>query len=253
MLDLLVWSACAVLEGLLLVRAARTNLFRTFPLFFSYIACVLARDLLGTTVYVHYPSLYGSFYWTTELLVAVISYGVLLEIYIHALKNYPGVATLFRALLLVMFLAIAIKVGVSSFGYAHLSAMHFIADLERNLRRLQAVLLAGLLGLFAYYKIPVGRNLRGLVLGYALFVGADVITLTFMAHPAVGLAHLVRKIEPLCYTMSLIIWSLALWVPRVEGITDVPCGIEQDYEHLAREARMMLLRARTHLARGVRL
>jgi hypothetical protein len=253
MFNLSVWSVCMVLEGLLLVRAVRTNLFGKFPLFFCYIACVLAKDLLSTPIYRYYRSSYGSFYWAAELLLAVISYGVLVEIYTQSLQNYPGVARFFRALLLVMLLAIAIKVGVGSFGYAHPSPVHVIADLERNLRWLQAALLVGLLGLFVYYKIPMGGNLRGLVLGYALFVGADVITLTFMAHPAAGLALLVRKIEPLFYTMSLIIWSITLWAPGAEAVSDGSWGIEEDYEHLAREARMMLLRARTHLARGTRL
>lgn len=253
MLNLAVWFVCAALEAVLLIRAARTDLLKKFPLFYSYIAWVLATDLLSTPIYKYYPSAYSSFYWATELLFAVVSYGVLMEIYGRSLRDYPGVARFFRYLLLLVFLAIATKVGVGLFGYAHLSAVRAIADLERNLRQAQAVLLVGALALFVYYKIFVGRNLRGLVLGYALFVGADVITLAFMAHPATGFAPLMRKAEPLCYIVSLIIWSLTLWAPKAEAVSNVSRGIENDYERLAADTRMMLLRARTHLARVGRL
>jgi hypothetical protein len=252
MFNQLVWAVCIVLEGLILVRAARANLFKKFPLFYSYIAWVLAKDLLSTPIYMYHPTFYGPFYWATGFLLAAISYGFLMEIYNQSLKNYAGVARSFRILLLIMFFVIATKVGVDSFSGSHLSLVRAIADLERNLRQLQAVLLSCLLVLFVYYKIPVERNLRGLVLGYSLFIGADVITLTFIAHPTTGFAPLMRQIEPLLYAVSLIIWTLALWAPRPEMVTDVSCGIEQDYEHLAQETRMMLLRARTHLARAAR-
>ena len=252
MLSQSVWSVCVALEGLLLVRAARAQLFRKFPLFYSYIAWVLATDLLSAPIYIYRPAFYGPFYWATEFFMAAISYGVLMEIYNRSLTNYAGVARFFRVLLLVMFLVIAAKVSVGLFGNSQLSFARAVAELENYLRQLQAVLLSCLLLLFIYYKIPVGRNLRGLVLGYSLFIGADVITLTFAFHPATGLAPLMQKAEPLFYAASLIIWTLALWVPRPEIATGASCGIEQDYEHLAQETRMMLVRARTNLARAAR-
>ncbi|MGB6485106.1 MAG: hypothetical protein WBE86_16615 [Candidatus Acidiferrales bacterium] len=252
MLSQSVWWICIALEALLLIRATRTNLFKKFPLFYSYIAWVLTKDLLSAPIYMHHPSFYVPFYWATGLLLAAISYGVLMEIYGRSLKNYAGVARFFRVLLLVMFLVIAIKVGVNSFSGSQPSFVRAIADLEGNLRQLQAILLSCLLVLFVYYKVSIGRNLRGLVLGYSLFIGADVITLTFIAHPATGFAPLMRKIEPLFYAVALIIWSLTLWASSPETATGVSCGIEQDYEHLAQETKMMLLRARTHLARAAR-
>ncbi|MGB6877655.1 MAG: hypothetical protein WBD87_16650 [Candidatus Acidiferrales bacterium] len=252
MLSQSVWWVCIALEALLLARAARANLFKKFPLFYSYIAWVLATDLLSVPIYMHYPSLYSSFYWATEFLMAAISYGVLMEIYHRSLKNYPGVARFFEILLLIMFLVIATKVSVGLFSNSHLSFARAVAELEHDLRQLQAVLLSCLLVLFIYYKIPIGRNLRGLVLGYSLLVGTEVITLTFAFHPTTGFAPLMRRVEPLLYAVSLIIWSLALWASSPEMVTGTSCGIEQDYEHLAQETKMMLLRARTHLARAAR-
>jgi hypothetical protein len=251
MVNQLVWGFCILLEGLLLVRAWRGGLLARYPLFYSYVAWVLVRDLLIIPVYVHYPSLYVSFYWTTEFLLAAFSYGVLMEIYAQSLKNYPGVARFFKTLLVAMFFVIAawVSVGLSA---NWLSFARAIGDLERNLRQLQAVLLCCLLFLFVYYKIPLGKNLRGLMFGYALFIGTDVITLTFMVHPGTALDHWMRKFEPVFYAVSLIIWLVTLWASRPEIAADAACGIEQDYQHLAQETKLMLLRAREHLARTAR-
>lgn len=251
MLNQFVWGLCLLLEGSLLLRAWRTGLLARFPLFYSYIAWVLAKDLLSIPVYLYYPSAYVSFYWTAEFLLAAFSYGVLMEIYGQSLRNYPGVARFFRILLITMFFVIAARVSIGLFGN-WLSFARAIGDLERNLRQLQAVLLCCLLFLFVYYKIPVGKNLRGLMFGYALFIGTDVITLTFMVHPGTPVDHWMRKFEPAFYAVSLIIWSVTLWASRPEVAADTPYGIEHDYQHLAQETKMMLARAREHLARTAR-
>lgn len=247
-----VWWVCISLEVMLLVRAVRGRLFPTFPLFYCYILLVLIIDLMSGPVYVYYPALYPSFYWATELVLAAVSCGVLLEIYNQSLKTYPGVARFFRVLLLVVFLAVAIRVGMGSWGSLHISFGRTVAELERNLRQLQGILLCCLLGLFVYYKIAIGKNLRGLVFGYTLFIAADLITLTFIAHPATGLSLLMRKIEPILYALALFIWLWALWESRAQAASEAPCGIEKDYEHLSQETRLMLVRARAHLARAVR-
>jgi hypothetical protein len=251
MVNQLVWGLCILLEGLLLVRAWRGGLLAKFPLFYSYISWVLVKDLLGIPIYAHYPSVYVSFYWTTEFLLAAFSYGVLMEIYGHALRNYPGIARFFKILLITMFFVIAARVSIGLFGN-WLSFARAVGDLERNLRQLQAGLLCCLLFLFVYYKIPVGKNLRGLMFGYALFIGADVITLTFMAHPGTVLDLWMRRLEPISYTLSLIIWSVTLWSSKPEIAADTACVIDHDYQQLAQQTKLMLLRAREHLARTAR-
>jgi hypothetical protein len=252
MVDRLVWWACISLEVLLLIRAMRGRSLQTFPLFYCYILLVLTIDLISTPVYICYPSAYPLFYWTTELFLAAISYGVLVEIYNQSLKNYPGVGRFFRIFLLVMFFVAAIKVSAASLTSVPVSFGHAVAELERSLRQLQAVLLCCLLGLFVYYKIAVGKNLRGLIIGYSLVVSTEVIMLAFAFYPAAGFDPLMRKIEPMLYAISLFIWLSALWASRSEAATGLPCRIEEDYERLSRETRMMLVRARAHLARAAR-
>jgi hypothetical protein len=252
MFSQLTWSLCIVVEGLLLVRAMGTGLFRRLPLFYGYIACVFAKDLLSIPIYKHLPSLYPAFYYTAELILAAMGYGILAEIYSRSLEAYPGVARFFRIFFVVVFLAVVIGVGVATLGTGPASFDRVVAGLEQYLRQFQALLLSCLLVLFMYYRVGVGKNLRGLVIGYSLLVGSEVITLTFALNASTGFGALMRQAEPAFYLISLFVWMASLWSVQEDGPPVLPCRIEQDYERLAALATMVLLRARAQLERMVR-
>jgi hypothetical protein len=252
MWDQLVWWACIGLESLLLLRAAKTRQLKCFPVFYSYIGCVLLVDLVAIPLFRISPHIYTLFFWSTELLTAVIGYGVVVEIFHLSLKCYAGVARFARIALFIIFLGVAARIGMDLLVGPDSSLVHAIAGLERYLRLMQAGLLVLLLALFVYYKIPVGRNLRGLILGYAFFIGSNVIVFTFILDPANKFAIFMREMGTTFYLITLSIWSLSLWYYPPEPVVEVPTEIEHDYEFLVRETRMLLDRARTHLARTAR-
>lgn len=252
MFNKLIWSLCIAMEALLLFRGMRTGLLKRYPLFYGYIACVLTKDLLSIPIYEEIRPVYAAFYYTAELLLAAIGYGILAEIYNRSLKNYPGVARFFRIFFAVAFFAVVIKVGMGAFGTGSAPFGRLVAGLEQHFRQLQAVLLSCLLVLFMYYRVGIGKNLRGLVAGYSLLVGSEVITLTFALHLAAGFSRFMREAEPAFYAASLFIWLVALWAAQPEPVPAASCGIERDYARLAGATRMMLLRARAQIGRSVR-
>lgn len=249
MFNEIVWSLCIAIEAALLARAARTGLFKRFPVFCLYVACVLAKDLLSIPIYSHLPSVYAAFYYSAELILAAIGYGILVEIYRRSLKHYPGVARFFTILFATVFFAIIIGV---TFGSSGSSFGRVVAELEQDLRQSQAILLCFLLTLLMYYRISVGKNLRGLVAGYSLLVSTEVIMLTLALRPRTGVSAFMREAEPVFYVLSLVIWLVTLWTPQPEIGPIVPCAIERDYERLAAATRTMLLRARAQLGKMAR-
>lgn len=248
----LVWFACIGLEALILICGVRAKLWRKLPLFYAYIACVLVKDLLSIPIYDRAPSLYSSFYWGMALLLAVISYGVLVEIYNQLLRRYPGVANFLRISLVIVFSVIIAKVSAGAFGGAAVTFGHTVAALERDLRQLQAVLISLLIALLLYYKVGIGKGLRGLLVGYSLLIAVQVIAQTFEFHPTSGFAPLMREAEPILYAVTLVIWLVALWSPALEIVPHVACGIDEDYGRLAAATKMMLDHARSHLIRANR-
>lgn len=248
----IVWGVCIGLESFLVIWAVKTRLLRRFPIFYSFISLVLVVDVLAIPLFRMSSHTYFLFYWSTAFLKAVLGYGIIMETYVFSLKNYPGVGRLLRILLVVILLTVAAKVAVSLVVDSKFLLPYAIAVMERNLQQVQAILLFCLLALFIYYKIPADRNVRGLMLGYAFLIGADVISFTFITNPSTGFALLMRQIDPACNALALIIWTVALWTASPQSALQWGQVIETDYEYLARETRAMLLRARTHLVRVAR-
>ncbi len=236
------------LGALLLVRAFQGRLLRRYPLFYSYIAWALLADLLRFYFYRVHPGSYQKFYWGAELVSILAAYGVILEIYKRALENYPGPARRAQSLLLFVLFVTAAKVVVDTLGSPSWSLVLGIAELGRNLRNVQGALLIVLLGLFGYYRIPAGRNLKGLICGYGFFIATSISSLAIRSRLQNELSLLMQELQPVLYLIALLIWCVALWSYRPEPQPDP----ELDYPRLARQTRTLLARALTHVWRVIR-
>lgn len=251
MINQYVWWACILLEALLLSRSI-PRLFVRFPIFYSYLGCVLFMDTARWSIYKVYPSFYGPFYWCTEFLIAIVGYGVILEIYNQALARDPGVSRFIRIVLVSVLFVIIAKASADFWGSSAHSFASSAATLERDLRTVQAVMLVALLGIFMAYQIPIGRNLRGIILGYSLFVGFSVIDLTIFVKHESPYSLLMRKLQPISYLICLAIWASALWSLAPEPECEAAGDIEKDYELIVLQTKAKVLRARAYLVRTVR-
>lgn len=248
----IVWLACIALEILLLVRAGQKKLAKRFPVFYSYISLVLLVDLFQFYIYEQQPGLYGPTYWSTEFLSVVVGYGVVLEIYRRSLMSHPGVARLSRAVLLALFFLTVAYVTADTLGNPLGSWIFAIAELGRDLRYVQAVLLIVIVWLFGRYQIQASSNLKGLIGGYGFFVGSGVIDIAIRSQRGNRFSVLMQSLHPLFYLVSLTIWSVALWSGQPEPRSEAGAKIERDYHALAAQTRALLGRAFSYLARSVR-
>ena len=244
----LIWWGGVALGALLLVRACKETLLGKFPLFYSYIAWALLVDLVRFYLYRDRPGSYAEFYWGSELVSILAAYGVILEIYKRALKNYPGPARRAQNLLLLVLFLAAGKVVVNTLSSPSRSWVLAIAELGRDLRNVQGALLIVLLGLFGYYRIPAGRNLRGLICGYGFFIATSISSLAFRARLRNELSLLMQKLQPVLYLIALLIWCVALWSYQPEPQPDP----ELDYLRLVRQTRALLARSFTYVWRVMR-
>lgn len=119
-------------------------------------------------------------YWITELLGLILGCWVVFEIYRVALAAYPGTARMARNVLGFLFAMALARAVAALWGDARWPADTVMLHMERALRIFQALSTAALVALFVFYSIPFGRNLRGILLGYALFIAQRVICLTFV-------------------------------------------------------------------------
>ncbi len=177
MLSQSIWWSSIVLEVFLLTRGVSGRLLFRYPVFYGYISFVLAQSIFRSFVHRWSEELYSSVYWTTEFLGLILGCWIVFEIYRVALAAYPGTAKMARKILLFLFVLALAKAAAALWSDPHLLAETTALQMERALRSVQAIAIVALVAVFASYSIPFGRNLRGILLGYGLFIGERVICL----------------------------------------------------------------------------
>lgn len=247
MLSQAIWWCSITLEGLLLVRGFRGKLFSKHLVFYAYISFVLSQSLLRLFIYHFEFHLYRYTYWLTEFLGVVIGCGVLFEIYRVGLWAYPGTARMARKALLFVFLMATAKALVSAASHPGWWAEATVTEIEQALRSVQALAVLALVALFLFYAIPFGKNLRGILLGYSVFLGARIICLAFNPAERPNFWFYAYSAS---YPLVLTIWLAHMWSYVPEPM--VTARLEHDYQRIAAATRLRLDSARGHIAKAVR-
>ena len=168
------------------------------------------------------------------------------------MNRYPGAARMARNLLVAILAVVVGKTFLNALTGPVWSPARTTAELERNLRTVQAILLLAIVGLLAYYAIPAGRNLKGIILGYGLFIGASIVNLTLLSHLGVQFLPLWRYLPAATYTVTLLIWCFTLWSYQPNPQPEFEVGIERDYELFAARTAGFLVQMRTLLVKAIR-
>ena len=247
--QILWWMEIAT-EAFILLRSINARIYGKYLAFFIYLSAVLLIDLLRFCVLTLHPNVYAPLYWYTQFLHAGIGYAVILEIYRQTLNNSPGVARIARTFLWGVLAAVILKVTWNAVSGPVWSPGTTSAELERDLRTVQAILLAGIIALIAYYVVATGRNLKGIIFGYSAYIYASVVSLAFGALPGYGLRPGWRLVQPIAYLAALLIWGCTLWSYSPNPAAETESKIDRDYKLIAEQTRRALSRARSFFKMG---
>lgn len=245
------WSGITI-EAVIVVRGLFGKLLKQYPAFYAYLLFVWLQSILRFSVYHSRPQLYPKVFWITEYLGVLAGCAVMFEIYRVGLRAYPGTARLARNLLaLVLILAFAkaaIETGNNPLWWSTATTL----DLELALRVVQALALLAFVVLFLFYAIPFGRNLRGILLGYGLFLGESVVFFSLASKNWEAFRAFWAHIHAASYSVVLLVWAGHLWsyVPNPEPQRAVQ--LEEQYQRMAAATSRRLQEARGYLAKAVR-
>jgi len=256
MLSQFIWWSSIVLAFLVLIRGLQTKLAYHYPVFYGYVAYVLFFEDITSYVTQRVPALYFYVYWITEFVGVFVGCAVVFEIYRIGLHRYPGTARMARnALALIFVLALAKALVVAANDPRWWVEANRL-EIERVLRTVQAIAVAALAAVCLIYAIPFGKNLRGILLGYGLYVGVLSVCLTFV--PVQG-HNFWWYASSTCYPVALAIWLTHLWSYQeslAPGSTDNYSGSHSDsdgdYQETASATRRRLQTARGDLVKVVR-
>jgi hypothetical protein len=243
MLTLCIWWAGIILEIVLLFRGFQGRLLSRFPVFYSYILAVLLESIVTFGFFRWAPKHYAIAYWICLFLALLMGSLVVFEIYRITLRPYAGTSRMARnALLFVFALAVAKVLVYKSNGSLPWLA-HAPAELERNLRVVQALGIFVILCILLLYAIPCSRNLKGILLGYALFVCSSVFQLSLLSHFGSAFKHIWVVLQPFSYLCFLVVWLYFLWSPAPEPVHE-PETSPEDYSRIASDTQQELAKLR---------
>lgn len=252
MVILIISLIAILLEAAILYRAFLAKLFAKYPFFYAYIACVLIVDVSRDAVYLLGAQNYKTFYWATQFLSLVVGYGVILEIIRKALGPYGGAERFARFSVLAIFAGVFSFVTFQSLTTPNWSPATSYGELERDLRAVQVLALGSILTVVSHYHVGIGKNLKGIILGYGLYIAAMVMIPALRSYAGTPFEGAFRVGQPCIYLLSLLIWGGALRNYSPNAAPELPPCLESDYESLALKTRNRLGAMRAYIGRTVR-
>jgi len=245
------YAAGLFLRSLIILRGFRCHMLKKYAWFYSYVFAALLADAVLSSTWAISPHWYRAAYWTAQFITLVFGCGLIFEIFKHVLSPYPGAEMFARATLFLTLVLIFLSVLVyDRFIRVSLSASY--VELERDVRTAQVVFLVAVFFVILHYAIPLGRNMRGMMYGYALYVGASLLTLAFRAYAGLGFDALWRFLQPFSSCLTLCIWLFALWAYSPSPVPSAQITLEADYEALVTATKGGVSVLRSYLGRSVR-
>jgi hypothetical protein len=250
-LDNALWWVGNLMIAFLLYRAWIEKLFARYPYFFGYLGLVGCTEVVR--LYLRAQTSERTFaigYWVSEFLTAIVGFGVTWQIYATILARYGGVRRMARAVLGVFFALVVAKALVELTGSPIQNFVPTTVELERNLRFVQALLLMAIAALVVRYSVPMGRNIRSMLVGYGFYIGCAVIALSLRSQFGVPFEQTRTLIQRLAYLTALTVWCAGLWSYAPNPVPDTL--IEVDYDRISAQTSRAFGRLREHVIQSWR-
>jgi hypothetical protein len=254
MLSSIIWLAGIALEGALLIRGVRAKLVSRYLNFYLYILSLFLAD--GLLYWADSAKVASADKWSWYLgfVSLFLGCGIVLEIFRHVLAPYAG-AERFARMASYAFLGTVICFAVvyPIIGPNEKVARALFIRMQRDFLAVQGILLIIVIQLIAYYAIPIGRNLKGMILGYGQALMVTLALLALRAYIGPRFQNTWTLVQQLSYLGSLAVWLIALWsyVPNPAPPSRIKS--DDDYDGLASRTRKMVGAAGSNLVKVERL
>ena len=209
----------------LLVTMSRKNLRKTFPTFFWYNACAAGTGIFLATSYLAQGQAsngYFYFYWVLNSALILLEFGVMNEVFIHAVKPFAGLIDLAKMLFrwAAVFLLVAATMTAFSGGGSNFTRC--IVSLMNNLGTALRLMQCGLLLLFFLFERRLGLSWRShsicAALGLSVNAAIGLSTLYFRGHFPTYNAFF-DVLETGTYLCMVMAWVICFRLPQPERRT----------------------------------
>lgn len=208
------WAGAFLLELALLWRAKATGSFSRLPLFNLYIAYTCLQSLVGFLIFWLRPALYPSAFWLLYLVELLAEFAVIPVITDRVFGPYPAIRYVGRVI--AGFITVGFTVFLAFPALTHpLSSSLATIKFALWASLTKIVMIAAVIVVARYYRVPFDRSAVGLVTGFALYLGLHA---TILATGQAFGRQLSRWgfqfIVPSGWVVCLLTWTVTLWNPE---------------------------------------
>ena len=202
-------------HALILVRGVWAKLWRVYPFFYIPLGLSLIGGVSLYWISFRHPDLFFSAYWRVQIVTMLLACGSLVELSTKGFdtsdKSATAIGRLIRHLVYLVAggAALIYVLYWRSTPKTKGTQMAMVA-FERDFRVTQALILVGLVAAVLYFGIPLGRNLKGMLFGYGIYVSSSLITLALESHFP-WFHNTWATLQPWSYVASLFIYLFCLW------------------------------------------
>lgn len=251
LLSAICWWCGEFFLACLAYRAWKARLFSRYPFFWGYLIYVAESQVPQFYFQSRHPPGWVLGWWIMEIFGALFGFAVVWEVFAQLLRPFPGAHRMARSVVAALLVLVLGKGGVELMRTSFHTLMPTTVEIDRNLRVVQALLLLAILGLVVYYAIPMGRNVRAMLVGYGFYIGGSVIALTLLSSQGQALRAFLNALPGFCYCVTLGIWCIGMWSWYPNPASSA--RLDRDYERLSRHTLRAMDRLRSHLIQSWRI
>lgn len=172
---------------------------------------MLGSGALCLTMYVLASANFNRVMWFRVLLSFVAEFAVLVEISDHIFNPYIAIRKLSRLLtggLCALFSILYILPPILKTRSWDIAVLSFAQETALA----KGLIVIVILFAARYFRLPLGRNVAGMVLGFAFYLTVSIVTFTAAIYYGKELfENLMSWLWPLSYDLCLLVWAVALW------------------------------------------
>jgi len=234
----------------IVVRAVQGGILFRLWLFYSYLIYCLTTGVVTIGAYYLAPASYASVYWFVFLTTVIAEFAVLVQVGDCIFDPYPAIRQIGRFLTVsigVMFTALYIGPSLLEPRPRSLA----ILDLVIRSSVAKAAIVIVLLGVAGYFRIPLGKNIAGIMMGFSIYLALN--TATFALAETYGRSQYSQTfatVGALTQILTFSVWAVALWQPQPDLLSNRE--VPRDHEGVPEPLTRQLGRFNTALTRLLR-
>ncbi|PYU53196.1 MAG: hypothetical protein DMG48_02895 [Acidobacteria bacterium] len=201
------------LEGLLLWRLSKHGLASRYPHLTVFVLFRFLGDLILFPINRYKPDWFAVAYWRLEAVALSLQFLVIWDFFCGVFPRRSALHDIAWKMLLIVELGIlpaVLLLGWNQASSVHYLYLHLSPVVEQYLCLAQAILLLTPATIAWYYHVPLGRNLRGLCLGFGIYVLARSVNVASL-QVFRGFVSYWRLLTPTTFIGMIAVWLWAFW------------------------------------------